>query len=294
MKSFVFKCNGLPITDPLPKCCKAWYDRVFRKNKASLIIVDGFVGEGKTTLGVHLADAINKIAGFEGIVFDEQLAMGGEDFIDKFSCCVEKKLPVVVYDEAGDFNRRGSLTKFNANLNRVFQTYRSSKVVVILVLPDVSVLDSDLFKNGIVRALVHVWGRKDDFGRFKIFLGRTVYYILKQFKNPKVVVKSDIFNFYYAWTEGFFKDLTPERSRELDLYSTKNKQLLINKARVDMSGLMSYSVVADKVGRSVNWVKQKISSQGINAVKVFNRMKYFSPDVVNTLLDLIDEIHEKK
>ena len=40
----------------------------------------------------------------------------------------KKGLHVIVYDEAGDFNRRGALTKSNAQLNRAFEACRAFKI----------------------------------------------------------------------------------------------------------------------------------------------------------------------
>src|SRR6056297_340250 len=66
--------------------------------KASLLIVDGAIGEGKTTLATHLCSS------FQGhsVYYLKQYAMGGQQFQEKLQLCIDSKLKVIIYDEAGD------------------------------------------------------------------------------------------------------------------------------------------------------------------------------------------------
>ena len=68
--------------------------------------------------------------------------------------CYQERFPAAGYDEAGDFNKRDSLSNFNAMINRTFETFRAFKIVVVLVLPSFSVLDNQLFDNMIPRLLL--------------------------------------------------------------------------------------------------------------------------------------------
>ena len=52
--------NELPFSEVLAWNLDTLDDRIFRMNKAALIVLDGGVGEGKTTLAVHCVDYINK------------------------------------------------------------------------------------------------------------------------------------------------------------------------------------------------------------------------------------------
>jgi len=166
MKKRVYK-SGLPFSEIIATNLIDLYHRVQLYNKAALIIIDGHVGEGKTTLAVHVADFLNKLANLPQIIFEDQLGMGGDEFLEKLRLCYKKKLPVVIYDEAGDFNRRAALTRFNANLNRTFETFRAFKIIPILCLPSFWVLDNDLFSKGIPRLLLHLSKRTNKMGRFK-------------------------------------------------------------------------------------------------------------------------------
>jgi len=73
--------------------------------------------------------------------------------------CVTNKRNVIVYDEAGDFNTRASLTYFNQNMNRVFETYRALGIIVILCLPSFADIDTSLMKKKIARMLIHCYAR---------------------------------------------------------------------------------------------------------------------------------------
>ena len=54
--------HGLPFSEKLAENVKDLIARI-DLNKASLIVIDGGVGEGKTTLAVHIADYVNSLAG---------------------------------------------------------------------------------------------------------------------------------------------------------------------------------------------------------------------------------------
>lgn len=76
---------------------------------------------GKTTLGVLCGMRVAEKLG-QDFNIKEQVRQGGGDFLKGMDWCVENKRSVIVYDEAGDFNTRASLTYFNQNMNRVFET----------------------------------------------------------------------------------------------------------------------------------------------------------------------------
>ena len=108
--------NGLKIDSTLAMNLQASIERI-RNKKASLFYIDGGVGEGKTTLGVICAKFLAKEMGQDFSITD-QVRQGGSDFLKGMDWCVSNKRNVIVYDEAGDFNTRASLTYFNQQMNR--------------------------------------------------------------------------------------------------------------------------------------------------------------------------------
>lgn len=259
------------------------YDRVLIKRKASLIIIDGSIGEGKTTLAVHLADYINKKHGQKEINLKtgNQLGLGGEDFLKKLRWCYENKYHVCIYDEAGDFSKRGSLTKFNAMLNRTFEMFRAFQIIVIIVLPSFSVLDNDIFDKGIPRMLVHCYDRSLTAGRFKVYDFITMMYIRHAMK--KEVIKQRVYDRYNPNIHGDFVDLTPERSTQLDEISTAGKISSLQSSELKIAGLINSKELAIKTAKSRNWVNESIKALGIKPLRVINRTRYYSEDILEVL-----------
>lgn len=280
-----FYDSGLPFGQMLAKNLSDQKKRIESK-KASLIIIDGGVGEGKTTLAVQAADYIQgrKI---EIKKDGPQYAMGGPDFTNKLRVCHSEKLAVCIYDEAGDFNKRGALTRFNAMLNRTFETYRAFKIIVIIALPNFNVLDNDIFDKNIPRLLLHCTGRGENDGNYYAYSLYRMMYVREKMK--KLVVKSFAFNIVQPNFYGQFLDLEPERSRALDLLSTEGKKDELMAAEVKLKGLVSYQEISLKLVRSVQWVRLAVKKLNIHHRRVIQKKKYFDEGVIDALASFIDE-----
>ena len=286
--------HGLPFSLEMAKNLDSQLNRVTFERKASLILFDGGIGEGKTTLMVHCADYLmgayepaedgTYIYNEEKVIkFKDQLAMGGADFSKKLKICHTKGLVVCVYDEAGDFSRRGALTRLNALINRIFETYRGFKIVVLLGLPNARSLDSSLLDKCIIRLSFHCHDRNVQYGNFKAYSLYRLHYIMH--KMSKLVIKSKAYSFTYPNFRGHFLDLPPKRSRELDLFSTKGKLAMMEEGAIKFEGLVSYQDMAQKLNRSVVWVKKKITEYKIKEKKYYKRRKYFAGEVLDRLAD---------
>lgn len=299
--------SGLPFEKALGPALMEQYLRVAR-NKASLIIVDGGVGEGKTTLAVHCADFLmtceslgsKKIKEFLKdknavdykmlprieIDFEKQLGMGGAQFAGKMKICFKNKLIVVIYDESGDFNKRASLSKFNAMLNRTFETYRAFKIIVIMCLPNFGVLDEDLFRKNIPRMLLHCHGRTETYGCFKVYSLYRMLLIRRQMSKLKMP--------HYAYINidpnfnGNFKDLDPMRSRLLDRISTKGKLDSLSKAEQKLEGLVTYSEISHKLVKSYQWVLEAVKVIGVKPIKMDGRKAFFDESIIDALQNYIE------
>lgn len=279
---------GLPFSEFLTKSLNSLYRRV-EIGKASMVIIDGEIGEGKTTYGVHIADYYNKMYGLPTIDLKKnnhpQLACGGGDFVKKMRECYDKGLPVIIYDEAGDFNKRGSLTQFNAMLNRTFEMYRAFKIIIILCLPTMAVLDDSLFLKGIPRILINVKKRNYNQGNFSLYSLYRMFYIRDKMK--KLIVKPFAYQIVNDNVRGHFLDLEPRRALELNDITIENKKEFLMDSQRRMEGLMNYIEIAHKVVRSVCWVRNKVNKLKLKPAAVMKKQKYFKEDVVNTLVDYI-------
>ncbi len=290
-RNYLYK-YGLPFSEKLGVNINALKTRI-DQNKASLLLIDGGVGEGKTTLGVEVVDYYNSLHGLPkldlGFKAHPQLAMGGDQFIKQLRVCYEKDLPAIFYDEAGDFSKRGSLTRFNALLNRTFETYRGFRILVIIALPNFSILDNNIFYLNIPRGLLHLRDRSENSGTFfgySLVLMNWIRYWHE--KLPKGIkykcYKKVIPNF-----KGHFLDLEPERSKQLDAISTSGKLALLGKAEIKLEGLMTYKDLSDKLNRSVVWIRLATQKLKLKEKKIIKKAKYFDENTLNRLLDFLDE-----
>ena len=284
MKTKTLFSNNLPFSNPVNTSLEEQTTRI-KNNKASMIIIDGGVGEGKTTLAVHCADYINKINKQPPIALDgPQYAMGGEDFIKKIVECHNKKFPVIIYDESGDFSKRTSITKFNNMLNRTFETFRAFKIIVILSLPTFNTLDNSLLEKNIPRLLIHCYNRNNKYGHFKAYSLWRMYWI-KQIMS-KQVVKSDAYDIESPNYYGQFYNLPPERAKELDKISIKNKIEISKQSYLDMSGLVTYSQIAKKLNYSIANIRVLIKKHKILPKTKIGRVVYFTEDTIDQLADV--------
>ena len=257
-------------------------DRIYIKKKASLIIIDGYQGEGKTTLGVQIADD------YQGKEIDltnvEQLSVGGQDFQVKFDICIEKGYIVIIYDEAGDFDKYSSYTDFNKVMSQLFRTFRTYKILVIMILPNFNDLDSRLFKNGIPRLLLHCHGKTEKFGRFKAYgLWRMEHLRLKLKMYANKMLPQEVYKYVRPNFKGKFYDLSPERSKLLDKISTEGKSDMRIKTRIKQDGLITTKDLAKELNRSILWVKKKVTEKGIKPNIVHKRTFYFEKSIIEQL-----------
>jgi len=282
--------NGLFISSSLAKNLKGQRERI-KKKLASAMLIDGGVGQGKTTLAVHCVDYHNKLEGLPEMKLDlkdhPQLAMGGEDFTKKFRECHDLKLPAIIYDEGGDFSKRGSLTKFNAMLNRMFETYRGFKIMVIICLPNFNMLDSALFDNKIPRMLLNLRNR-DKYGNYWGYSLSQMNWIRYWFDKLPKGAKHKCYSKCMANFHGQFKNLSPEREKALDRISTEGKRELLKKQEITLSGLITYSQIATKIGRSYDWTKKNICKLKVKEARKIGSLKYFKEEVIEQLNNVLD------
>lgn len=264
--------TGLPFSERLGINLDHIIDRV-DINKASLIIIDGGIGEGKTTLAVHLADYINKKRGFKQIVFKDQIALGGEEFTEKLRICYEKKLPVLIYDEAGDFNRRGALTRFNMNLNRTFELYRAFKIIIILCLPLFAVLDQEIFNKRIPQFLIHLRGRTQKQGNFFAYSLYRMFYL--KARMDKLIVKPFAYSIVEPNLYGHFLDLPQERGKELDEYSIEGKLKFLETSQINLGGLYTVVDISKRLGLVEESTRKIIRDSKVRGVKKYKRRNYY-------------------
>ena len=285
--------SGLPFSEVLALTLDAIKDRVYIQNKVGLIIIDGGLGQGKTTLGTHCADycqgaytktdkGVYLFNSDEAIDFKRHIGTGGDDFKKKLRACQKSKdVKVLIYDEAGDFNKRGSLSQFNARLNQIFEIYRAFQIVLIVILPSFRSLDGSLLEKEIPRLLIHTKDRGMTYGNFEMYSLKKMFFLLKNMKDltiPSYAYKRETPTF-----QGHFLDLPKARAKQLDAFSISGKFDLLHMSNIREKGLMTYSQLAGRLNRSIPWVKKTILKMKLKKAETFKRVNYFLPEVMDVL-----------
>lgn len=261
---------GLPFSEKLGENLDDWKERI-GDNKASLIVIDGPLGGGKTTLAVHCADHHQG----KPITFENHLAYGGDAFQELLDKRLGKGEKVFVYDEAGDFGSKGAMSRFNRELNRLFETYRTYKVLVILVLPSFFILDKEILDKQVLRALIHIEKREKGSASFMAYSLSRCYWLLHY--KEKLTVKPQAYYRVDPNFRGHFLDLPAARSAELDKFSTDNKRQDLRKriASKQHSSLMTAHEIAIKIGVTQQYVNRRISQLALKPASVLNNIRYY-------------------
>lgn len=223
--SYLYEC-GYPYTESL------FTDVLLPiTNKArgiGCLIIDGVPGSGKTTLAVHLCDTIEKRPISIGLKDHPQIAMGGEELIEKALKCHEAGYHSIIYDEAGDFSKRSAITSFNKTLINFFEKCRALRINIFICLPNVCFLDNALFGIGVVDGLIHCHTKHKTYTEYGVYdtesLGWLRYYASKWPFHPWKA-----YTLCRPYMRGAFLPLPPDRDADLNTLSTQQKVKSIRK-----------------------------------------------------------------
>ena len=90
--------------------------------------------------------------------------------------------------------------------------------------------------------------------------------------------------------KGSFENLSPERSEELDRFSTQGKADILDQRTAEEDGLLSYEDLSEKTGKSLSYLRQLCSLNRIKPKKKIRQVAYFDPGVV----DLVGVTNKKE
>ena len=219
-------------------------------NMASCIIIDGLMASGKTTFAQEVLEEFQG----EDIDYFTQYAVGGDDFTKKLNRSIAQKKKVIVYDEAGDFNKFGTFTEFNKSLNEVFETFRTFKILIIIVLPFFDDLPSSIFMKGVPRILYNCRrGIGENFGRVRVYNYYRMSHMRFTLKHKKIPVPQDIYRKVSPNYSTKFYDLPKDKSEALDRISTNQKRNRLIAADLHISELKNKKL--DKKAKDYSGLK---------------------------------------
>lgn len=293
----VLYSHGLPFSEIVAKNINDLIKRI-DTNKASCIIIDGQMGEGKTTLAVECGEYTEMVYNqsintknfykYNDIILKNQLGMGGDDFQEKLQICKDNKHRVIIYDEAGDFSRRGAITQFNQRLNRVFQTFRTFRVLIILCLPCFDILDNDFFKIGVPRLLLNCHNRGESQGDIRGYGLEEMFYLKHYMK--KEVVPLKVYQKVTPNFRGHFLNLPESYCAEVDRVSTKAKEETLSSNILKSRGLITRKQIAQKLHITEGAVLKRLLKIKIEPSTQYKKTNYYDE---STLLMVKEAVRQK-
>jgi hypothetical protein len=290
---------GLPFSKKLAPVLDVLKDRVIKQNKASFFIVDGSVGSGKSVGAVQFADYLNggyilKEDGtyerdeskFIDLKTADQYSLGAPDFMKKLVSVYKKGLNVVIYDEAGDFSKRGSLTKLNQDLNRIFEVCRAFKILIIIVLPNFYYIDRSVLDKEMIRALIRVTRDNDKYSDYKLWDIWGLNWI--KWRSLKLPIPNQCYFYQTPIHNGNILPLSPERLELLDKISSRNKINLATdiseKSRIPERGIKKRDL-AELYGVSVRSIERFLIEYEIKPINVIKSANYYNELQVKKAVD---------
>jgi len=157
---------GFPLNPKLRENLDIIKDSVLNKRNDFLIIIDGRVGEGKTTLATQIAKYLNPKNSLSKVCFHQpQLLKAFKE---------AKKGDVIMLDEAIDINSRSAMSQWNKDVMKILAKIRSKQLFIIFNLPSIFDLDRSIALHR-ASMLIHCYspsfGKK---GYFKAYFQKEI------------------------------------------------------------------------------------------------------------------------
>jgi nucleoside-triphosphatase THEP1 len=263
-------------------------DLIIRKNehKPCLLLIDGMPSSGKTTIGVQLMDIINKKHDLPQVNLNSpkeaiQIGTGAEEFIQKLRQAAEEGQPIIMFDEAGEYNRRGWNTKLNKILDSIMDTFRAYNIIVIMVLHDFTELPKHIWNVKLPTMLIHLKERTGNEGSSQWYDLKDMYWIIHNRKQQ--VFPEDAYKLQTPVFRTHFKNLSEIRSQQLDKLSTTAKRNKLQGAEIKVQGLLYIKDIKELIQMSEVWIKKKIKELHIKEETTYKKRKYYTQDIISKL-----------
>lgn len=279
----VCEINGRKFfSEVLQKNIDKQLDRV-QNQYASCILVDGGVGKSKTCTDRQIADYICLKKASPLIENKELIARGGKELFEKAPIWIKNGYPVGVYDEAGDFSKKRVLTDFNLAISRFFEQYRQFGIVLIVSLPLMDVLDRSILDLEVVRFLIHIEARHDTENDCKVYSLHRIFYLKGRMKGLEQ--KSFAYKIIKCNFKCHINRLPFAIEEQLKAFSLQGKKKELQAANILANQLVSYSDIANKLHKSMAWVRAAIKNNHIKVKQKIARQNYYSKEVIDILAD---------
>ena len=262
--------------------------------KPVVIVIGGPQSSAKTTLSVHFADRVNILTGFPLLDLtnenNPQYSQGSKNFMKKLNEARLKGYKIIVWDEtASDYRRKRAISNINKILDEAMDMIRRFKMIVILVYHDFSEIPNELIRKKVITCLFQNQDRDIEHN----YVSSKLYNYGKMCLIKHNLIKSIIPEYAYSVEPNFaikFKDLSPERSAQLEKLSSSIKDKIFESAEIRLQGYLTQEELSDKTMMSKAWVRKTLNKFNIIAERRIKKINYYP---ANTLERLKSKIKRK-
>ena len=275
--------NNKPFNGWISRDIEIARKRVQEDNKPCAILIISPPGRGKTTLAVHLAEEYQQ----RKIDFKKQLGNGFEDFNRVLAFAREDDdISVIIYDEGGDVDKRRWMSDTNYKIRRILQLYRGYKKLLIMCIQDFSLLDESVLNTEVFQLMYFIPKRLRNYAHYSCYSLNRMYWLLSNMK--KLKNKSWAYSVVDPNYRGLFKNLDPERAKELEVFSLGGKSELLDV----LGGVGDYEdihSIKKITGMSISWCRLHLKKSGIKCAKLVNGKKHFPKGSASILMKAYPE-----
>jgi hypothetical protein len=251
--------------------------------------VIGGQSTGKTTLGIHILDIYNYLHS-QGLVDlkdikNPQYSQGNKEFLHRLPICGEKGFHAHEWDEGGRYTRKNSLTQDNKTMDEALDVLRVHGVAVMYLRHDIHKIPKEMIDHEIIGYMIRCKMRnpESDYVEAEVYDFTGTQYII-DFIN-KGMKPQQVFNkLVYPAFHFRFKNLSPERSGQLDRLCSDKKLDMWKHKDIKSQGLLDIDEIHYKIPRSKVWIKKKIKELKIESKMNLKKKNYYSEDTVEKLL----------
>lgn len=281
--------NGTPFKDTiyLDKFLQDAINEVDHK-KPVVIVLGGPQSSAKTTLSIHLADRVNILIGKEILDLKSpdlpQYSQGSKNFMRKLNEARKLGHKIIIWDEtAADYRRKRAISSINKILDEAMDMIRQFKMIVILVYHDFAEIPNELIKKKVITCLFQNQDRdiKKNYVISKIYNYGKMCIIKHNFLKtiiPEYAFSNIDPNFILQ-----FKDLSQERSKQLEILSSNIKYKIFEKTEIALQGYLSQQDISEKLQKSKVWVRKQLKKLKIEPERTFNKVNYYSSHILERI-----------
>lgn len=247
----------------------------------ALIVIDGELGTGKTTFGAQYADEFNG-----PIPFEQFIGMGSEKFAEVYDLN-KKRIKCIVYDESGDYAKASSSGSLVKNLNRIFETFRQYKIVVLLIRPRFYTIPSHLFELGVVKIIYNMERRVEKkYVKMRVYYPDRIDWLVSQadnLKKMKIPMKL-VYGRVHPNRKDYFTDYgDKDRRKLLEMFSLAGKDQITKEVYLKQQGLVSFDDLVRIIGRSKAFMYNTIKKLGIKSETTYKKKKYYAKETIDII-----------